>query len=262
MGDYSKIADVGNLHSYSNWLPWERGATREYDSAQHTMPGRPFWTTETGWHTAVAGQAPNRFTMLRYFPRALVGFGSFRNMKRGYIYQLMDDHPDPSKTTLNYHYGLIDYNGNPKPGFFAVRNMMHILCDDPLRSAPGSLHYTLSGNLTDVRSLLYKKNNGAFYLVIWLEKPGLVGISSTQSKDVINAPQAVTLKFEQGISLVRSYEPGDPYGDVRVANDAKERFWAPQSLNLSVRDSITILEIVPNGVVKPAIKKSCTFKAT
>jgi hypothetical protein len=262
MGNYLAIADIGNLHIYSNWLPWENGATREYDSAQPTMSGRPFWATESGWHTAITAQSLNKFTMLRYVPRALVGFASFRNMKRGYIYQLMDNDPDPAKTTPNFNYGLIDYNGNVKPGFYAVRNMMHVLCDDPLRSAPGALSYSLSGSLTDLRTLLYKKNNGAFYLVTWLEKPGKVGLSPTESKDIIYPPQAVTIKFEQSISLVRRYEPGDPYGDVTIANDAKQSYSNPRSLNLSVRDSVTILEIVPAGVVTPAIKKSCSFKAT
>ena len=264
MGDYSRISDVGNLHIYSNWLPWEHGAKREIESARQTMPGRPFWTSETGFHSAMnsGAQYLNRFTMLRYLPRALLGFGSYPGIRRSYLFQMVDFGPDPHKTNFNFNYGLIDYYGHVKPGFYAVRNMMHVLCDDPLRSAPGALRYALSGNLTDVRSLLYKKNNGAFYLVMWLEKPGLIGISATQSKDLINPPQAVTLKFEQGIDLVRRYEPGDPYGDVTMANNAKQSYLAPRSLNLSVRDSVMILEIVPTGVVRPAIKKSCAFKAT
>jgi hypothetical protein len=204
MGDYSKIADIGNLHIYPNWFPWEKAAIREYDGAQHTMPGRPFWATEAGWHSAITPQSLNKFTMLRYLPRALVGFSSFRNMERGYIFQLIDFRPDPGNSISNFHYGLIDYNGNVKPGFYAVRNMMHVLWDDPLRSAPGTLRYSLSGNLADVRTLLYKKNNGAFYLVTWLEKPGKIGLSATQSRDVINPPQAVTIKFEQGVSLTES----------------------------------------------------------
>ena len=61
---------------------------------------------------------------------------------------------------------------------------------------------------------------------------------------------------------MRRYEPGDPYGDVTIANNPKQGYPNPQSLNISVRDSVTILEIVPTGVVTPAIKKSCTFKAT
>jgi hypothetical protein len=262
MGEYSKIADIGNLHIYPNWLPWEKGAAREYDGAQNTMPGRPFWSTETGWHSATTGQSLDAFTMLRYLPRALLGFGSFRNLKRGYIFQFIDYRPDPSKTVQDSNYGLIDYHGNVKPGFYAVRNMMHILCDDPLRLAPGALSYSLAGNLADIRTLLYKKNNGAFYLATWLEKPGKVGLSPTESRNIIYPPQAVTIKFEQGISLVRRYEPSDPYGDVTVANDAKQRYSNPQTLNISVRDSVTILEIVPAGVVTPAINKSCTFKAT
>ena len=223
------------------------------------MRGRPFWATETGWHTSINGQALNKFTMLRYFPRALVGFASFRNLKRGYIYQLVDPREDPARVSDNF--GLVDYSGNAKPGFYAVRNMMHVLCDDPLRSAPGALRYSISGNLADLRTLLYGKNNGAFYLVIWLEKPGKVGVSSTESRDIINPPQAVRVKFEQTVRLVRRYEPGDPYGDVTLANDAKQLYPAPKTLDLSVRDSVTILEIVPAGVVPPAIRKNCKFKA-
>ena len=61
---------------------------------------------------------------------------------------------------------------------------------------------------------------------MWLEKPGLIGISATQSKNLINPSQAVTLKFEQGIDIVRRYEPGDPYGDVTLANNAKQSYLA------------------------------------
>jgi hypothetical protein len=128
--------------------------------------------------------------------------------------------------------------------------------------APGALKYSLSGNLADQRTLLYQKNNGAFYLVTWLEKPGKVGISATESRDVINPPQAVRVKFEQGVSLVRKYEPGDPYGDVTIANEPKQRYSTPKNPDLSVRDSVTILEIVPTGVVPPAVKKNCKFRAT
>jgi hypothetical protein len=259
MGNYQGLADVGSLHIYSNWSPWQEGAIREYDGAQHTMPGKPIWATEAGWHTATTAQSLDRFTMLRYFPRALAGFSSFRNMKRGYIYALFDF--GHNRNIPNSNYGLIDYNGNVKPGFYAVRNMMHVLCDNQLRSEPGALRYSLSGNLANVRTLLYKKNNGAFYLVTWLEKPGKVGLSPTQSKNIINPPQALSIKFEQGISLVRRYEPGDPYGDVTTANDARQRYSNPQRLDLSVRDSVTILEIVPAGVATPAIKKSCNFEA-
>jgi hypothetical protein len=123
------------------------------------------------------------------------------------------------------------------------------------------MRYSLSGNLANVRTLLYKKNNGAFYLVAWLEKPGKVGLSPTQSRNIINPPQALRIRFEQGISLVRRFEPGDPYGDVTTANDARQRYSNPQELDISVRDSVTILEIVPAGVATPAINRSCNFQA-
>lgn len=262
MGNYTGMADIGNLHIYPNWMPWERVAQGEYNSARSTMPGRAFWATENGWHSARRGQFLTRFNMLRYWPRAMAGFNSYASIKKGYIFNLIDYGYDPNKMELNHQYGLLDYSGNVKPAFYAVRNMMHVMCDNPLRSAAGSLRYSLSGDLANVRTLLYKKNNGAFYLLAWIEKNGIVGLSSTQAKDIINSPQAVTLKFEQGVDLVRRYEPGDPNGDVTTANNPRQQFSSPKSLNLSVRDSLMVLEIVPSGVAKPGVSKSCNFKAT
>lgn len=264
MGNYTGIADVGNLHIYPNWSPWEPIAHREYTSARPTMPGHAFWATESGWHSAIYSNAQflSRFNMLRYWPRALAGFNTYASIKKGYIFDLVDREYDPGKTKVHYNYGLIDYTGNVKPAFYAVRNMMHVMCDNPLRSAAGSLRYSLSGNLANVRTHLYKKNNGAFYLLAWVEKPGIQGLSPSRSRDIINPPQAVTMKFEQGVSLVRRYEPGDPYGDVTRANNPMESFNNPRSLNLSVRDSLIVLEIVPAGVAKPAVSKSCNFRAT
>ena len=49
--------------------------------------------------------------------------------------------------------------------------------------------YSLSGNLADLRTLLYKKNNGAFYLVTWLEKRGQ-GRSFPDAKQEHHQPAA------------------------------------------------------------------------
>ena len=49
------------------------------------------------------------------------------DIERGFIYQLVDLDPDPNNS-LKGTKGLINYNLQPKPAFFAVRNMMHIMC--------------------------------------------------------------------------------------------------------------------------------------
>ena len=90
--------------------------------------------------------------------------------------------------------GLINYNLQPKPAFFAVRNMMHIMCDTNKPFASTNLNYTLSGNMTDVQAYLYQKTNRAYYLPIWLEKQ-----SMQKSGPIDNGSQAVKLQFANSL---------------------------------------------------------------
>ncbi|QLH39295.1 MAG: hypothetical protein HWD60_10530 [Defluviicoccus sp.] len=128
-----------------------------------------------------------------------------------------------------------------KQSYYAVRNTMHIMCDNAL-SSPQSLGYSLSGNLSNVRTQLYQKRNGAFYLIAWLEKQ-----SFTKNKVINNPPQAVTIRFEQAISQVRAYRPSDATGGIAGSNQPKQTYVQPTTINLSVGDALTILEIVPKA---------------
>ncbi|QLH39292.1 MAG: hypothetical protein HWD60_10515 [Defluviicoccus sp.] len=143
-----------------------------------------------------------------------------------------------------------------KQSFYAVRNTMHVMCDSP-RPATQSLRYSLSGNLANVRTQLYQKRNGAFYLVAWVEKQ-----SFFRNKVINNAPQAVKIRFEQPISRVRAYQPSDTAGGIARSNQPKQTYTQPSVINLSVKDALTILEIVPRGTALPGVSTKCSFAAS
>ena len=184
--------------------------------------------------------------------RAMANFATHPDIARGFIYQLVDNHPDPNLVSPPFQMGLINYNLQPKPTYYAVRNMMHIMCDGSQPFAVGSLNYTLSGNLADVRHISFQKTNRAYYLLIWLEK-----LSMLRNSPINNPPQSVKLQFAKTVKAVRLYRPSDTTGQISAGNQPRQTYNNPNSLDLKIYDDITILEIVPNGVNTPALPNGC-----
>ncbi|QLH39293.1 MAG: hypothetical protein HWD60_10520 [Defluviicoccus sp.] len=199
LGNLTGSIDRGNAHVYPNWLSWDQKIKNVIPYARISAPTQPIWTTETGWHMAFnsGAQWVPESVLIKYLPRAMATFVSTGAVERAYIYQFIDSENNPAKTKTTAHFGLMSYSMQRKQSFYAVRNTMHIMCDNALPN-PQSLRYSLSGNLSNVRTQLYQKRNGAFYLIAWLEKQ-----SFTKNKVINNAPQAVKISFEQAISQVR-----------------------------------------------------------
>ncbi|CAF3710773.1 unnamed protein product, partial [Adineta steineri] len=89
-------------------------------------------------------------------------------------------------------------NLTEKPSFRAVKNLISILNDKGSSFAPNALTYTLTGNLTNVRQLLFQKRNGDFYLMIWNE------VSSwdvAHKFDLYSLPQQLQLSLQNDYIL-------------------------------------------------------------
>jgi hypothetical protein len=52
-----------------------------------------------------------------------------RGMAKAYKYELLDLKPDPGFTDMERHFGLVRTNGVPKPSFYALKNLLHLLAD-------------------------------------------------------------------------------------------------------------------------------------
>lgn len=256
LGDLSGAIDRGNAHVYPNWLSWDEKIGDVTPFARIIAPKQPMWVSETGWHTAIHSGAqwvPDD-VLIKYLPRAMASFISTPGVERAYIYQLIDPDYDPNQKVTTANFGLLDFSVRRKPAFYAVRNTMQIMCDDPKTTAD-SLRYSLTGNLKDVRSLLFQKQSGAFYLMIWLEKQ-----SFQKNQELNNPPQAVRINFEQNINRARLYRPSDQSGGLSNSNQPKQTYANPGHIDLAVGDALTIVEIAPGRLDLPPVATSCSFK--
>lgn len=258
VGDLTGSIDRGNAHVYPNWLSWEQKIVDVMPFSRIVSPTQPLWVSETGWHSAFnsGAQWVSEDVQLKYLTRAMATFVSTPGIERAYLYQLIDPYYDPGKTTPVSQFGLLDYGMNRRNTFYAVRNMMHVMCDNPLTFPPQSLRYTLSGNLTDVRTQLFQKSNRSFYMMLWVNKQ-----SFKRGQEVLNPPQAMKIQFEQGIRQARVFLPADQADGIRNSNLPKRTLTSPTAIDLNVTDAVTILEVTPAGIALPAVKTACSFKA-
>ena len=116
-----------NAHPYPGGGPPETvlgDAAREY-SSEPRRSGMVF--TETGYHNALrdtTDQPPaSEEAAAVYFPRLLVtAFGV--GARRTFIYELLDEKPDPGLGDLQQHFGLLRNDLSPKPAFTAIKTLI------------------------------------------------------------------------------------------------------------------------------------------
>lgn len=259
LGNLTSMTDRGNLHVYAG----PRSIASKIDELVPfnalSNPEDTIWISEVGYDMALNNgkqDVIDEYTYAKYAARGMVAFATHPKVDRGYFYNLVDVAWDPTRVNTDAWYGMLDNRLNRRPHFYAVRNTMWVMCDNRLRFAPQTLSYRLSGNLSDVRSSLYQKNNRAFYLLIWQEKQ-----SYAQGQRVINPARTITLTFEEGVSLVRTYLPSDPDSDLTQGHRPKRTVTAPVSIDLTVGDHLQVVEIVPDGVPAPTLPAQCRFTA-
>ncbi len=130
----TRTYDVASLHIYPGGEPPERALADQIDQGQVAAPNRPVDVTETGYHNALAattGQpAVSEAAAAVYLPRALLS--AFRDgARRTFIYELLDEKPDPGLLDPEKHFGLVRQDLSPKPAFFAVRNLLTAVRQSP-----------------------------------------------------------------------------------------------------------------------------------
>ena len=134
-------------------------------------PGKIMTATETGYSTsAEAGGCPAWFVEGKYMERLLFAYWLHGNINRVYPYEFIDETvvtSDPNN--LENHYGLLDINGNPKPAFTALKNLISLFSDPGSTFSCGSLDWSMANVPAGFQHVLYQKRNGAYYLVVWNE---------------------------------------------------------------------------------------------
>lgn len=217
---------------------------------------RPIYWTETGYHNAVNGGGVSEAISAFYIPQIFLG-GYMRGYEKTFLYNIIDNADDPGKTDREKNFGLLRFDGTEKPAFRSLENLIDLMQDSGPAFTAGSLNYDLTGSTNNVKTDLFQKRNGTFMMPIYVE--GVAHNRSTQTLTPLT--RAVTLTFNQPVSVVRVYEPTDSTTPVQT-------FTNPTSINLTASSKTKIIEIVPvvatvlnNSAFDGSINNQTSFEA-
>ncbi|MBL1175280.1 PA14 domain-containing protein [Pantanalinema sp. GBBB05] len=230
VGDLSQWVDYGNMHPY-NYPSYPGNGNLNQEMSTRSLPfnRRPMIATEAGYHTAnvTNDRSVSEAVQGKYIPRVFLNNFN-QGIYRTFSYELIDQKLRPNDGEANF--GILRYDGSPKPAFTAVKNLIQLLDDTEANFTPGSLNYRLSGNTNYIQHTLLQKQNGDFYLVLWLEVP---------STDQANSHQ-VTLTLNTAIEQATTYLPNE-------SANAIAQFTSPTQLTLTVPDSPLIVKLTPQS---------------
>ncbi|RZS87401.1 NPCBM/NEW2 domain-containing protein [Motilibacter rhizosphaerae] len=242
--DTSKYQALGDLSAYV-----DAGTSHDYPGNQYEMtdqiigtvkrnwsivaPGKPVVATETGFSTgtqqapyATMPEAQVATTLPRLFLEHYAG-----GISRTFTYELLDQFRDP---LFESNFGLLRYDGTPKPSYTALQSMIGLLTDKGPAFTPGALDYSIDGGDSSTRSLLLEKRDGTFYLAVWQQQPQFNGSS------VLNPPStSVTVRLD-GPADVAVYRPNSGTAPLSSASST-------QSVTLDSSTSTAIIKIDPSS---------------
>jgi hypothetical protein len=235
VGDISRWLDIGVIHPYPGGLLPLTNLSDNETRLRSVAGPKPLIASETGYHTATSwtGDHPGvtESAMARYVPRLLLEYFS-AGILRTYLYEFIDEGSD--RTAREQNFGLLRYDGSEKPAYVSLRNLIALLRDPGASFTPGQLDYSLTGDLSGVKSLLLQKRDGRFYLAIWQDATRYD--LSYQSESQV-ADRTLTLTLSNA-SQVKVYLPLTSITPSRDTPSAT-------SVTLSVPDSPLIVEIRP-----------------
>jgi hypothetical protein len=203
-------ADGANAHVYplAGAQPAESLATA-YGKLQAVQPGLPVYFTEAGYSSlpgrfgweGVDATTQAKLTLNLVMDAARLGVAST------YLYDLIDDGPDPAGDVLADHFGLFTASGVAKPAAVALHNLTMILADPGVAGtsfSPTPLNYSITGLPANAYSLLVEKSSGVYDLIVWAEPT----IWSTQTASAVAAaPTSVTIDLGAAFAQVETFDP-------------------------------------------------------
>ncbi|HEY1595646.1 MAG TPA: hypothetical protein VGF74_09645 [Thermoleophilaceae bacterium] len=168
LGDLSSAMDWGNIHPYAGGqlpavnLSFNTGSEAAVAASERAV------ATEAGYHNALSatsGQPPvSEAAAGDYTPRLVLDMFQ-AGVPRTYIYELLDEKPDPGQTNAESEFGLLRNDFSEKPAFVNLAALMH------LTAATGSfdaapLHVAVDGS-PDLQQLLLQTGPHSYALVLW-----------------------------------------------------------------------------------------------
>jgi hypothetical protein len=170
-----RVPGLSNIHPYSGGGPPEPAigdALRELQELGRRRPARGVVFTEAGYHNAMnatGDQQPpaSEEAAAIYVPRLLVdAFGA--GVRRTFLYELVDERPEPGLADQEQHFGLLRNDLSPKPAFVAVRTLVTALRTSPGPAAAEPVPWqVVPREPGDLQRLLLERRDGSRVLALW-----------------------------------------------------------------------------------------------
>ena len=207
LGDLTNRIDEGNLHPYPAGKIPSAVFPDQIDLEKVVSDDKPIVFTETGYHNAIneKNDQPgiSEAAAAKYIPRLFLE-DFLRGIPRTYLYEFMDEAPEPALTDPQMHWGLIRADGSEKPAFSGIKNLIQLLSDPTEPASLQQLQWTLATTNDQVHHVLLQKSSGVFYLVFWQEVPSY---DLHHNTDISNPEIDVTLSLARAARTVNVYEP-------------------------------------------------------
>ena len=170
LGDHSRCLDYGNIHPYTAGAP----STAFIDNALATeslVAGtKPVMVTEFGYNNALnaqSGDPPVSDTAAAIYMLRTYLLNYMAGVPRSYVYELVDEKPDPGLTDQEEHFGLMNNDLTPKPAFTALENLLAVIGSPSAPASLTPLGLDLSSQATDIQSLLLEDDATYYQLILW-----------------------------------------------------------------------------------------------
>ena len=235
--------DVGNMHSYAaGQKPSQKLDQKWIPNTRILCGDKPIIASECGYHNNfyLTGGHPGvpQEIAAKYLLRLYFEYFN-RGIERTFTYELIDYKYNPKKQNFGLGFGLLNYDGSPKPDFLALKNLISILQEPEIDFSPSfssnSLDFNLSGDTAKMHHTLLQKYNKNYYLVLWQEVTSFD--QKTKKKKIIPEKQ-LTLTLNTPISKANIYQPV-------TSNVALQQYVNPRNLQLKVPDHPLVIELIP-----------------
>jgi hypothetical protein len=165
--------DISNLHYYARGGPPEDGLTGFVTRARKVAPGKPLYITEAGFHTAVkqSGRQAGVSEVAQgpYVLRNLLA-NAGAGVARTYLYELLDERPEPGLEDQEQHFGLLRNDFSAKPAYNQLRQLLHAVADPGQGgAAPVPLAISVPDEVDGqgIGHLLLARRDGSYQLALW-----------------------------------------------------------------------------------------------
>ena len=243
IGDLSAYADFANIHSYPpHGLRPIFVIHAAIDGGRTDAPSKPVVLTETGYYTlpqnAAWGGVPE--SMQANYLLGLLLDEAAAGVARTYLYDLVDDGPDPQNANREDHFGLFHNDGSPKLAATAIHNLTVLLADAGSTSrtfqqenfsfSATGVPYNYTGN-----TMVFEKSDGTHIIAVWNEQQ-LWNPDTQTASPVQHIP--VTVNLPASFSTVLVFDP-------MAGTSAVQTLHGVSQVNLDLTDHPLLIEVPP-----------------